>query len=309
VISFRYHVVTIVAVFLALGIGVVVGTTAVKPAVINELENRTNEAITAANRLREDVAGQNRELQAWDAFAQAARPLLIRGRLTDRTFVLVATQDGDPSELDVVRRALADAGAEVQAVLVVTAKMGLADPSSRPALAEVLGLPASLPPNDLSQQAGARLGSRLADGPPLDPETDLLRLLVGTKFVQVTPRSAIETVGGIDQAVVVLSGGRTALIPTPGDFYMPLVTSLVQRSHPVAAVETEDDVNGFVTLVRRDGTLGTRVLTVDNVDSMPGEMALVLGLEGLLGPGLGSCVDFGVKGGTCGLLPQPTPTP
>jgi hypothetical protein len=309
VISFRYHVVTIVAVFLALGIGVVVGTTAVKPAVISELDRRADSLTRTVNRLREDVAVQNQEINAWDSFARAARPLLIQGRLADRTFVLVTTQDGDPSELDVVRRALGDAGAVVSGVLVVTAKMALADPASSTTLAELLGLPPSLPPGDLSKQAGARLGSRLSNGPSLDPDTDLLRLLVGAKFVQVTPRAAIDTVGGIDQAAIVLSGGQTALIPRPGDFYMPLVTSLVQGSHPVAAVETEDDVNGFVTLVRRDGTLGTRVLTVDNVDSMPGEIALVLGLEGLLGPGLGSCVDFGVKPGTCGLLPQPSPTP
>ena len=308
-ISFRYHVVTIVAVFLALGIGVVVGTTTVKPAVINELDRRADEAIQTANRLREDVATQTRELNAWDAFAQAAQPLLIQGRLADRVFVLVTTQDGDPSELDGIRRALGEAGAEVRGVLVVTAKMGLADASSRTSLAELLGLPASLPPDNLSKQAGARLGSRLTGGASLDPETDLLRLLVTAKFVQVTPRQAIDTLGGIDQTVVVMSGGQQALIPSPGDFYMPLVTSLVQGAHPVAAVETEEDVNGFVTLVRRDGTLGTRVLTVDNVDSMPGEIALVLGLDGLLGPGLGSCVDFGVKAGTCGLLPQAIPSP
>jgi hypothetical protein len=237
------------------------------------------------------------------------RPLLIQGRLTERPIVLVATQDGDPAELDGVREALRDAGADVRAVLVVTARMGLPDAGSRTALAEVLGLPPTLPPSELSKQAGGRLASRLAEGPGVDPDADLLRLLVAANFVQVQPRAAIDTVGGLDQAAVVLSGGQTALVPRPGDFYIPLVTSLVQATYPVAAVETADDVNGFVSLVRRDGTLDTGVLTVDNVDSLPGEIALVLGMADLLGPGLGSCGDFGVKAGACSPLPRPSPSP
>jgi hypothetical protein len=309
VISFRYHVVTIVAVFLALGIGVVVGTTAVKPSVINELTNRTDELRSTANQLRDQLAKQNQDLRTWDAFATSVRPLLIQGRLTERPIVLVATQDGDPAELDGVREALRDAGADVRAVLVVTARMGLPDAGSRTALAEVLGLPPTLPPSELSKQAGGRLASRLAEGPGVDPDADLLRLLVAANFVQVQPRAAIDTVGGLDQAAVVLSGGQTALVPRPGDFYIPLVTSLVQATYPVAAVETADDVNGFVSLVRRDGTLDTGVLTVDNVDSLPGEIALVLGMADLLGPGLGSCGDFGVKAGACSPLPRPSPSP
>ena len=128
-------------------------------------------------------------------------------------------------------------------------------------------------------------------------------------FLQVTPGKAIDTVGGIEQAVVILAEGQAALVPRAGDFYMPLVSSLAQSAHPVAAVEPQQTVNDFVSLVRRDGTLTPGVLTVDNVDSMSGAIALVLGLRDLLGPGLGSCTDFGVKAPACGLLPQPSPTP
>ncbi|MFN2589454.1 MAG: copper transporter, partial [Actinomycetota bacterium] len=58
-ISFRYHVVTIVAVFLALIIGVLLGTTVVKQSVIDDLRRRADTALNATDRLRADVNDLN----------------------------------------------------------------------------------------------------------------------------------------------------------------------------------------------------------------------------------------------------------
>ena len=308
-ISFRYHLVTIVVVFLALGIGVLMGTTVVKQSVIDELQRRVDNAARASNELRADVTDLNGRLQAWESFGRAAQPLLIQGKLSGRTAVLLTARGVDPKVVDGVRKSLRDAGAEVVAVVEVQTKMIPPDQASKTALAEILGLPATLPPDDLSQQAADRLGSRLTEGPPADPATDLLRALDSASFLQVTPKSGIDTAGGVSQAVVVISGGASALVPGPEDFFLPFVISLVQAGQSVAAAESEETVNEFVALVRRDGTLDSRVLTVDNADTVPGDIALVLGLSSLFGSGLDSCGDFGVKQGACGLLPQPSPTP
>ena len=43
-IHFRYHLISIVAVFLALGIGIVMGSTVIDKAIVNGLENRIDSA-------------------------------------------------------------------------------------------------------------------------------------------------------------------------------------------------------------------------------------------------------------------------
>jgi hypothetical protein len=309
-ISFRYHLVTIVAVFLALGLGVLVGTTVVQPAVITELDRRATEALAAAGRLREDLSETNAEVEAWDEFGQAAQRVLLAGTLEGQKVVLVTEEGVDVAQLDAVRTALGDAGAEVAGVLVATERLALTDDRARAALAEVLGLQPSTPAADLSRQAASRLGARLDEGPSLDPSLDILSGLKSAGFIEDQIDSGgLNALGGTAQAVVVLTGGPVEPSLAPADFFLPLVTALVQGIHPVAVGEDQDAPDPVVPIIREDGTLDGRVLTVDNADSVPGRVALVLGLEGLLDGSLGSCDDFGVKAGACGLLPQPPPAP
>jgi hypothetical protein len=309
VISFRYHLVTIVAVFLALALGVLMGTTVVKQSVIDGLQNQVDRQSSTADQLRKLVSEQSAELRRWDAFGQVAQTLLVDGKLEGRTLVIVTTETVDLAELDGVREALRDSGADVAGVLVAKRRMRLADEGAKQDMADLLQLAPSLPAGDLTQQAAARLGTRLAEGPGLDPGTDILRNLRAAGFLadQSDP-DGLDGIGGPGQGVVVLAGGKVAPVPAAKDFFMPLVTSLAQASRQVGAGEAEKNVGDFVALVREDAALDARVLTVDDVDSMPGRVALVLGLEQLFGPGLGTCGDFGVKPGACGLVPQPAGT-
>ena len=70
-IDFRYHLVSIVAVFLALAIGIVVGSTALKPAVLSGLQKTAN----AEKKRIDALYAQNRQYQnqlgAAEAYAQA----------------------------------------------------------------------------------------------------------------------------------------------------------------------------------------------------------------------------------------------
>jgi hypothetical protein len=72
----------------------------------------------------------------------------------------------------------------------------------------------------------------------------------------------------------------------------------------VVAAETLESEYPFVQLVRNNGSIDGRLVTVDNADQVSGRIAIVLGLRNLLqSPGQGG--DYGVKEGASGLLPQP----
>ncbi|HYH28079.1 MAG TPA: copper transporter, partial [Actinomycetota bacterium] len=59
-ISFRFHLVSLVAVFLALGLGILAGTTVLDRQIVSQLERQTDRLSRTAEGLREDV----RALQA-----------------------------------------------------------------------------------------------------------------------------------------------------------------------------------------------------------------------------------------------------
>jgi hypothetical protein len=111
-------------------------------------------------------------------------------------------------------------------------------------------------------------------------------------------------VGGPSQAVVLLAGSDRDSALDPGLFLVPLASALVDAARPVAAAESVDSVQPFVQVLRGDGQVDGRMVTVDNADQPPGRVALIYGLRDLLAsPGNGG--DYGVKPGASSLLPNP----
>lgn len=302
-ISFRYHVVSIVAVFLALALGVLLGTTVVNQSVIENLSRRTNDAVRRSEQLRSQVSQQQTALRTWDRFGSAVEPLLISGQLTGREVVVVTQEGVDAAEVDGVREALTDAGASVVAVVVVTNRMALVDDDARSELRTLLG-PAADGSSALSDVAARQLAARLANGGAAE-SNDLLQRLIDARFLVIRGGTgAIEEVGRASQAVSVLAGTSRQPALEPESFLAPLTVALADGARPVVAAETTETVSPFVPILRRDGSLDDRLVTVDNADTMPGRIAIVLGLRDLLqSPGKGG--HFGVKGGASALIPQP----
>jgi hypothetical protein len=302
VISFRYHLVSIVAFFLALALGVLVGTTVVNQGLIEDLDRRTEAAVKNADELRRQVSDLRSEIQLHDRFAQAVEPLLVEGRLTGREVVMVTLEDVEASDVDTIRGALQAAGASVVTEMVITARMGLSDEEARSDLASALGMPVSTEPEALSESTAQELGVRLASG-PASTETDLLERLATGGFLQVQGGSAFEGIGGASQPVVLLAGGAGIPIVDPA-MLATVAETLAQDFHPVVAAETLQSEYPFVALVRQNGAIDGQVVTVDNADQISGRVAVVLGLRDLLlTPGRGG--DYGVKEGASSLLPQP----
>ena len=121
-IDFRYHLVSIVAVFLALAIGLVVGSTALQGNVVTAL----NKASAAEARQNRALYAHNSQLKAQiaadEAFAQAGERGLVHGLLDGQRVVLVLAPNADGPTVDGVTRALQDAGAAVTGQVVLTSQ-------------------------------------------------------------------------------------------------------------------------------------------------------------------------------------------
>jgi hypothetical protein len=305
VISFRFHLVSLVAVFLALGLGVLTGTTVLNRGIVAQLQNQTDSLARQADRLREDVDALRGQSEMWAAFGQEVMGPLVGGRLADREVVMV-TQDGtDDGSISGVRRALEEAGADLRALLLVSDRMSLGSATDRTELADLVGADQDADPATVAAAAAQALAERLALGPT---GTGILEALIrGGFLIEEGPsleEEGLRTVGGPDQAVVVMAGGPAASRLQPARFLVPLVEGLVRSGASVAAAEPangEQQEPPFVTLLRSDGEVSSSIATLDNVDLAPGQIGLILAMEDLLE---GVAGHYGVKDGASRLLPD-----
>jgi hypothetical protein len=309
VISWRYHLVSIVAVFLALGLGVLTGTTVLNDNLVRTLQSQTKNLTADLDELRGSVAGFQSELARMNAFAEQAMPYLVDAKLLGQQ-VIVVTQDGvEGSALAETRAALDLSGAEVITTLTVQPIMAAQTPSARRELASILGLPESTPAEDLSTAAGRELALRLATDPALVPsEADVLGELLSQGFLTASaPEITDETlgdIGGRDQLIVVVGGTSGELTPTSADFMVPMVEGLADLDVIAGAGEGLESNDGFIALVRSLDASAGPLVTVDNIDRPVGASAMVLGLRAAIVLGTGG--DYGVKAGATRLLPPAT---
>jgi len=309
VISFRYHVFTIVAIFLAIGLGVVAGTTVIDQGLVKNLKNQTEALRQDLGDVRGQVDDLKRQIHGLDGFATAVFPYVAPDNLPLQKVVIVTLDGVEGSLLEQTRSALTAAGAQIVAELSVQPRMASTDPDVEQQLATALGVTV---PTDgsLSLTAARALALRLATAPSLDPAPsgpDVLQsLLEGGFLVARGPgvsNKTPEEIGGSEQIVVVLAGGPADPSIEPGSFAVPLVQELVSSGMPVAAGEPTRTTYPFVEELRSNGTSDGSMVTVDDLDQTMGGLALVLGLHDLVQLNTGG--DFGVKAGAAGLLPNP----
>ena len=112
-ISLRYHIVSLVAVFLALALGIVVGSTVLKEGTVSVLRATSEQVRQNNDSYREENLALKQEQARLQDFAATVLPDLVRGRLKGRPVVLLDTDKVDGGVRDLVTQVLETAGAEV----------------------------------------------------------------------------------------------------------------------------------------------------------------------------------------------------
>jgi copper transport outer membrane protein MctB len=305
VISFRFHLVSLVAVFMALGVGVLTGTTVINRGVVSRLESQTEDLSGQLDDLRAQFGQLQGREDVWSEFGEEAIEPIVGGRLVDEK-VLILTQDGTSEEaLAGIRRGLEASGAELVATLSAGPRMALKSEADREALASVVGLPATTEPEALAAEAARLVAERLETGPT---GTDTLERLADADFLVIQGPGLTETglrsLGGPGQISLLVAGGPAPSDLQPETFLVPLATDLAAGGVAVAAAEPAlggEQEPPFVTALRGEADVAALIATQDNVDQLPGQIGLILALEGLL---QGDPGHYGVKDGASRALPE-----
>lgn len=314
-IDFRYHLVSLIAVFLAVALGIIIGTTALNEPILADIEGQVAELEQDKRSLEDQTQQLQAQLETAQAFDEAVAPSLVAGTLANASVLLVVTNEEiAPETVEAVAAMVADAGGIVSGQ--ITLLPAYSDPSSEAALQGYVtggGLPpgVQLPEaDDAGQLVGALLAQVLMT-PPGGTEPDaaaISSVLAGLSALDVLSQDS-DSVAPADYAIVLASGaftgddaaGRTGTL-------IDLVSALdTAGSGAVVAGDVASSAeSGLVGVIRADPTFSAAVSTVDNVDVTAGRISAVLALgqesEGTSG-------KYGTGEDTQPVPPVPATTP
>ena len=304
-LTFRYHLVTLVAVFLALAIGVVVGSTFVGPAVVESLQNqvedvsRTLDQRKAAN---DRLTQQNAELN--EALTEAS-PYAVDGRLEGRSVVVVADRGVSEDVLGDTDTLLQQAGATAPGTIWLEPSFALEGDADRAALAEALGVEVA-DATTMQRKAWRRVLQDLAAGAPADGATAAL-IDAGFLDFQAVGEGADQLSDLADEQfqVLLVSGPDSDLRST--ERLAAMVDVLVDRGQPGVLAEDYQKLDGgadrgtVAAIVRDDVTRAAALSTVDNLEARAGQLAAVLAESDA---GRGVYGHYGTGPGAQSLLPE-----
>src|SRR5450756_1491876 len=86
----RYHVISLVAVFLALAIGILLGTTLVERGLINEQKKEIKSLRKTFDEIKDNNNALHSELETFKVFAEQAKPYFLANRLIGKSFMAVS---------------------------------------------------------------------------------------------------------------------------------------------------------------------------------------------------------------------------
>lgn len=163
-INIRFHIVSIIAVFLALAIGILTGTTLLDRATIDVLEARQRSLDDRNDSLRDEnaelKAGIERDASFSEELEDRAVPSLVAGDLEGETVLVVASRGIDEPAVRSIETQLAIAGAASRGVLWFDEDLDLADEEEMSSLGEQLEI--SGEPDAVASKLLARLADELA---------------------------------------------------------------------------------------------------------------------------------------------------
>lgn len=303
-ISFRYHIVSIVAVFLALALGIVVGTTALNGPITKDLRNQVDKV----EGQRDDLAAQVKTLKAQvdDAgeFAATYGPQLVANTLKGTPVLLVSLPGTTPGMRDGVSEQIASAGGTISGELAVT--KGYLD-SARSSEITALATGAVRPVNWTAPETNdaTRVGASLLAFVLLGKGGGSDAKQVLSAFAE---RRLVTIEGGGDvtpsTSVVVLGRGKVKDGSYQANGQRALVDALVSGGGKVVvAGDSQSAVDGgVIATVRDEGAELDGVSTVDDTNTTLGQVSTTLALAAA---GKGQFGHYGTGKGADSLFPTP----
>ena len=309
-IDFRYFLVSIAAIFLALAVGVALGAGPLKGELDQQLRATIESLGKEKDSLRQEINALQQGDKYRDSFAADLAPNLVKNRLAGEKIVVVALPDANRGLGKDVQDSLRAANGTVSGTVQMTAKW--ADPEQRQFVDD---LAARLVTGDVRMPV---------EGSAYDRAGIVLARALVTRDAQAAGRkdAATPTIMGAfgegdlvdadsdlpqaDLAVVVappMPKGAEKPDPAANDAWVALARSLDSASQGAVVVGDTSSASegGVLASLRNNTQASAQVSSVDVANLASGRVAAVWALAEQAGGGVG---QYGAVGTTDGALPK-----
>ncbi|MER7461019.1 copper transporter [Micromonospora sp. NPDC126480] len=309
-INFRYHVVSLTAVFLALAIGLVVGTAALNGPVADSLKENVNALSKANQQMRQTVNNMEEELAREEEFVAEIAGVVLPGKLSGKRVLVLSLPTGRDHTEGAIKM-LQLAGADVVGRIDLQDKfinpdnnnelLELAVTAARPTSASTANLPGN---GHGVETSSALLASVLLDrSPGTAAVSEADRRAVLAAYTNANYLTTAERVTGPAEAVVIVSGQPYVdKDSAKKDESVVKVAEQFDRTGGVVVAGNGSDGGNLVALVRGDAVLAGSISTVDNANTVQGQLVTSLALVQQLAEKKAG--HYGVGDSASGLLPR-----
>ncbi|MEN6357923.1 MAG: copper transporter [Armatimonadota bacterium] len=289
-IDIRYHIYSLAAVFFALAVGIVIGTSFAKRTPITGTERSTITRYENSMRLlkREidmaaDDASKKAELaKNCEELCRVVLPTVVKDRLAWRNVAIVQTGDYDELSGN-VKLALEMAGARVNSVTDINRSFPFDDDAKISAALINCGI---TPPGD-PKEARDKIFSMLANLLYTGDYQHLLSKLEDSGIAKFTGEYNRH-----NRFIVLVGGAESRTTFSPQYIDTQLISQFAAPDVTIVGCEGTKCEGSYVPVWHKSG-----IATVDNVDSAIGQIALICALNG-------EKAQFGVKDTADRLIPQ-----
>jgi hypothetical protein len=325
VIDFRYHLVSIVAVFLALAIGIVLGSTELQGPAFSLLDKTTSKLQNELGQVSSQRDTAQQQATEGEMYAQAVEPAVLHDLLTGRRLLIVTEPGAQSSVISGISTAAIHAGATVTGQINLQPKFFDASGTAQDSLyqttlevAQTAGI--QLDTSATYQQQAAQViaseiltassgpaNSRSPGGDQGASAATTLQAYAASQFLSTSGQPATPA------TLVVVVTPQNA--PSDGSadqldqVLIPLVRELAAKSAATVVVGSSTGSGaGSPISVLRSNSVSSQVSTVDDADLAAGQTVAMQALAVELAGGKAGSYGFTANGATS-IAPSPAPTP
>jgi hypothetical protein len=324
-IDFRYHLVSIVAVFLALAIGIVLGSTELQGDTIDALRSSSNVLKTELNATiaqrdsYSTVAGDDQQ------FLQTAEPRLLANELPGDRIVIIAEPGASSTVISGIKQAAGPAGATVTGEVALqpafndlsgATQSNLCELNNSTASTDQTAIPTPSAQQTACQQQAAQLIGTAILATTTAGETQGISKVDAQTLLGAYAQAGYLTISGAPYdratlAVIVTPATAPAdgqndpanqvLLAVTPEFATASAATVVVGSTAGSAP------SGSAISVLRSSSVSSEVSSVDNADTTIGQVSTIWALaDQLHGTKANS---YGVSGSASAVSPVPLPVP
>ena len=324
-IDFRYHLVSIVAVFLALAIGIVLGSTELQGNTIDVLRTSSNQLKNEYNQVNAERETAQAQVGTYQTFLTTAEPRLLANELPGDRIVLVTEPGASSTVISGVKQAAVEAGATVTGQVAIqpkfndlsgTTESSLGQINSDLATADNTSLATPSNEQTLDQQQAAQLiGTAIlatttageTTGISTADATTLLGAYAQAGYITITPavtnRATLAVIVTPDTAPADGQNdpGTQVLLAMAQEFAGESAATVVVGSTAGSSPA------GSPIAALRASSVASLVSTVDNADSTIGQISTIWALAQELGGQKPN--SYGISSSASAVSPVPLPVP